>query len=102
MTMPEKREDNPRFHPIANIFPLMEGDDFDALVRDIDTNGLTDPIIMLEGKILDGRNRYLACQQLEIAHREVKFEDLKTGSDDPSAFVWSKNVMRRQLNAGQI
>lgn len=91
-----------RFHPIANIFPLMEGDEFDQLVADIEANGLTDPVIMLDGKILDGRNRYRACQALGIAHREVKFEDLTTGSDDPTAYVWSKNVMRRQLNAGQI
>lgn len=94
--------ENAHFHPIANIFPLMEGDDFEALVSDISQNGLTDPIVMLDGKILDGRNRWRACQRLGVAHREVKFSDLKLGSDDPTAFVWSKNVMRRQLNAGQI
>jgi hypothetical protein len=90
------------FHPIANIFPLMEGDEFEALVADISQNGLTDPVVMLDGKILDGRNRWNACQRLGIPHREIKFSDLKLGSDDPTAFVWSKNVMRRQLNAGQI
>lgn len=94
--------ENSRFHPIANIFPLMDGDEFEALVADIKANGLTDPIVMLDGKILDGRNRWNACQRLGIAHKEIKFEQLKLGSDDPTAFVWSKNVMRRQLNAGQI
>lgn len=93
---------NPRFHPIANIFPMMEGEEFDALVADIKANGLTDPIVMLDGKILDGRNRWMACQQLGIAHKEIKFDQLQLGSDDPTAYVWSKNVMRRQLNAGQI
>lgn len=102
MTTEIQREDNPRFHEIANIFPLMDDDAFAALVKDIDDNGLTDPVIMLDGKILDGRNRWLACQQLGIAHREVKFDQLKLGTEDPHAFVWSRNVQRRHLNAGQI
>lgn len=100
--MTEKREDNPRFHEIANMFPLMDEEGFAALVADVDENGLAEPVIMYEDKILDGRNRYLACQQLGIPHREKKFEDLTLGSDDPVAFVWSHNVIRRHLNAGQI
>lgn len=102
MTTETRSEDNPRFHEIANIFPLMDDESFEALVKDIDENGLTDPVVMLDGKILDGRNRWLACQSLGIAHREVKFDQLKLGTEDPHAFVWSRNVQRRHLNAGQI
>lgn len=89
------------FHPLANVFPLMSDEEFRALVVDIDANGLTDPIVMLEGKILDGRNRWKACQQLGIPHREIKFDELKLGSDDPAAFVWSRNTVRRHLTSGQ-
>ena len=46
------------FHPYAGLFPLMEGDEFDALVSDVLTNGLLQPIIEFDGTILDGRNRY--------------------------------------------
>lgn len=46
------------FYEIANIFPMIEKDDFEVLVVDIKENGLLEPIYLYEGKILDGRNRY--------------------------------------------
>ena len=52
------------FHPYADIFPLLEGPAFDALVEDIRERGQQEPIWLYEGKILDGRNRYRALQQL--------------------------------------
>lgn len=92
------------FHDLANAFPLITGEAFDELVEDIKTRGLLDPIVMYEGKILDGRNRWRASQHLGIPHTEVKLEDLmkKIGKDvDPVAFVWSRNAVRRQLSPSQ-
>jgi hypothetical protein len=40
------------FHPLANLFPLLEGDEFDALVEDVRTKGLLVPIVVHDGKIL--------------------------------------------------
>jgi len=54
------------FHEIAGIFPLMEKEELEALTKDIAENGLQEPIILYEGKILDGRNRYLACLQAGV------------------------------------
>lgn len=85
-----------RFHPLADAFPLLTGAEFDELVKDIDQHGLHQPVVMYDGLILDGRNRWRACQQLGKAHREIKF----TG-DDPAAYVWSTNAVRRQLTASQ-
>lgn len=89
------------FDPIANIFPLMEGQEFDALVEDIKANGLREPITLYEGKILDGRNRYRAVLQAGHQYR-LKDQDFKpyTGTK-PLEFVISANVHRRHLNTSQ-
>ena len=46
----------PAHHPIAGLFPMMEGEGFDRLVDDIRTRGLLEPIWLdVHGRILDGR-----------------------------------------------
>lgn len=94
----------PEFHPLANAFPLLTGEAFDELVEDVKVNGVLDPVVMYEGKILDGRNRWRAAQKLEMPHSEVKLEELvkhNKAPEDPVAFVWSKNAVRRQLTTSQ-
>jgi hypothetical protein len=87
----------PEFHPLANIFPLLEGEAFKALVEDIKKNGQREKIKLHDGKILDGRNRYRACKE---GIRKPEYEDLPP-STDPLAFVISANLHRRHLNETQ-
>jgi ParB-like nuclease domain len=88
-----------RFHPLADIFPLMEGAEFDALVADIKANGLREPIVLYEGKILDGRNRFRAC--LEAGIDPMVEENYGDDIGDPAAYVVSANIRRRHLRPEQ-
>lgn len=83
-------------HPISEIFPLIEGKEFDAFVEDIRKHGMRQPLVMYQGKILDGRNRWRACQALKIKPKLVPYK-----GDDPVGFVLSLNLSRRHLNESQ-
>jgi hypothetical protein len=85
------------FHPISEIFPLMGDKEFAELRDDIHVNGQRDPVTLLKGQILDGRNRYLACKDLGIDARIVEWD----GVGSPLAFVISHNLRRRHLSESQ-
>ena len=85
-----------KFHELANIFPLLSEEELAELRADIEKNGLTDPITLYEGKVLDGRNRATACEMAGITPTTIEY----TG-DDPVAFVLSKNIHRRHLTESQ-
>ena len=74
----------------------MSVQEFDELVADVRTHGLLHPIIIFEGKILDGWHRYRACLQTETPIRCRPFDGA-----DPAEFVISCNARRRQMSAGQ-
>jgi 16S rRNA G966 N2-methylase RsmD len=84
-------------HPAADLFPLMQGDEFEALVESIKTQGLREPAwLTKDGALLDGRNRVRACQAAGI-----KPEFRQFNGEDPVAFVMALNMDRRHLTVGQ-
>jgi hypothetical protein len=87
-----------KFHPLADMFPLMEGAEFDALVADIKKNGLCEAVILYDGMILDGRNRYRACLAADVSPAPI---DATRWIDDPDVYVISKNIHRRHLTVEQ-
>ena len=54
--------DNYIAHPLANMFPMIEGNAFEELKRDIAAQGILEPIRLYQGMILDGRNGYAAAK----------------------------------------
>src|SRR5258708_32860933 len=82
-----------KYPPLANIFPLMEGAAFDALVADIKANGLREPLVMYEGMLLDGRNRWRAALAAGIAitDKDIKqFDPKKDGDPEWKFETWSQ------------
>ncbi len=82
------------FHPISMLFPLIEGEAFDELVTDIKAHGLHEPIVMFEGKVRDGRNRYRACAEADIEPEFATNPLLKQAiaAIDAWGFTYQSNV----------
>jgi len=83
-------------HEIAEAFPHMSEEEINALAADIGRNGLLMPIILFEGKILDGRHRNVACDRAGVQPRFEQF----TGAD-PIAYCIAINDRRRHMTTSQ-
>lgn len=83
-------------HSLSAAFPSMTEAAFADLVEDINSNGLIQPIVLFEDKVLDGWHRYRACTE---CRREPAFVQYQ--GNDPRQFVISANAHRRQLNPSQ-
>jgi len=86
------------WHPAANMFTLLDTGEAAALAENIRMTGLLNPIVMLDGKVLDGRNRLLACLLAGVAPR---FVDWDGSGQSPAEWVVAQNVNRRMLSASQ-
>jgi ParB-like chromosome segregation protein Spo0J len=83
-------------HEYAEAFPMATESELAEMASDIKQRGLLCPIITLDGKVLDGRNRLRAC---EIAGVAPRFQEY-VGAD-PLADVVSWNLKRRHLTPSQ-
>src|SRR5215471_13367851 len=84
-------------HPLSAMFPPLSEEDFGKLAADIKLHGLRQHIVLYQGKILDGNNRYRACS---LAGIKPTFADF-TGIDaDARNYVISVNIHRRHLDPG--
>lgn len=83
-------------HPLAGLFPMLGEDDLRRLADDIETRGQEEPVWLLDGKILDGRNRDAACHLIGIDAWTKEYE-----GKDPLGFVLSLNLHRRHLTDSQ-
>lgn len=84
-------------HPVADLFPMLPDDELKDLAADITERGLLQPIVLdAENRILDGRNRYAACQLAGIEPTFTTYD-----GDDPDGYALAVNIARRNMTKGQ-
>lgn len=84
-------------HPVADLFPLLADDELAELAADIKQRGLLHPVVLdAEGRILDGRNRWAACDLAGIEPATVVYD-----GDDPDGYALTVNISRRHMTKGQ-
>jgi hypothetical protein len=87
-------------HQVAALFPELPSEELTLLARDIKARGQLEPIIVYKGLILDGRNRYRACQIAGVKPKIEEFNE-KAAKGSAEDFVLSRNLRRRHLSMGQ-
>jgi N6-adenosine-specific RNA methylase IME4 len=84
-------------HSATNLFPMMPQAELVELAKDIKERGQMVPIVVYQGKILDGRNRWAACEIAGVEPRTMEWQ----GTGSPTAWVISLNLHRRHLTPSQ-
>lgn len=81
-------------HGAAHIAPLMSEDEFRKLCQSMTEYGFfsSHSIVLYEGKILDGRNRWEAAIQTDTEPTFIQYQ-----GDDPYWFSWHANVEGRRM-----
>lgn len=79
---------NPRFR---DVIPPLDSEEYENLRESIASEGCRDAIIIWNGFIVDGHNRYRACQEFGVPFRTLE----KEFEDEDAAIEW---VMRNQLS----
>jgi ParB-like chromosome segregation protein Spo0J len=77
---------------------MMDAAEFSSLKESISKGGLKEQIWLYEGKILDGRNRYLACLEVGI---EPEFREFRGTDEQALEAVIAWNLERRHLSSWQ-
>jgi ParB-like chromosome segregation protein Spo0J len=90
----------PKIHPHANIFPMMEEDEIQMLVDSIKANGQRNFIRLdHKGRIVDGRNRWVACQRVGVKPRTRQLQRQNNANTLTDIII--ENLERRHLTTVQ-
>lgn len=85
------------FHKACMIYPWMTDRELDNLAESIKKVGLIYPIVLYEGRILDGKCRYEACRRAGVMPKFCILPD----DQDPWDFTWRANAIRAHYNEAQ-
>jgi ParB-like chromosome segregation protein Spo0J len=87
-------------HPLGATFPMMSDDEYAKLKNSIKRRGFdpTEPVLIYEGKILDGMHRYTAAKAVK---KEARFEEFRGTYGEAANLVTARNLARRNLTPSQ-
>jgi|SRR6516164_5100060 len=88
-------------HELADLLPMIDGVNFENLKVDIAKNGILEPILLFEDRILDGRNRYRAGKAVGHSFAAANFRMFDGTYAEAEAYVFSTNFLRRQMTNAQ-
>ena len=101
MVMEKAKGEEFEYSELSTVFPSFQGEEeFTQLVESIKTEGLLDPIVVWQGKIVDGRHRHLACKEARVQPEYTYLPD-DWSFDKVKNRVVALNVLRRHLTTGQ-
>jgi hypothetical protein len=83
-------------HDLANLMPMIEGKKFEELIESV-RKGLQYKIVLFEGRILDGRNRWRALKTIGHVFTAADFEIFEGTRDEAETKVIDLNMIRRQM-----
>jgi ParB-like chromosome segregation protein Spo0J len=84
-------------HPYCLWFPELDVTSYEELENSIIFDGLLEPIILLDGHILDGRHRLKVCLEVDVLPRFRNYDAAASVID----WVLAKNLYRRHLTDTQ-
>lgn len=94
-----------KVHPVANMFPLLEGDDLKQMRDSIRENGQRIPVIVDGDTLLEGRNRARCVEMLQSEGVAITLHTQQWSPPSQMAsqaeYIWDVNVTRRHLTPAQ-
>jgi hypothetical protein len=89
------------YHELSTVFSSFEDtEEFVQLVKSIREDGLNHPILLWQGKIVDGRHRHKACLEAGVEPQYEYIPDSMSLSQVMDRVV-AENILRRHLTTGQ-
>lgn len=85
-------------HPVATLFPLITGDQFNELVVSLKHNGMRHPVLLLGDQIVDGRNRFRAAKKAGV---KIVFQQIDP-NEDVCVIAMDMNIHRRDLKGRRV
>ena len=88
-------------HELADLLPMIDDKKLLDLKADIAKHGILEPILLFEGRILDGRNRHKAAKAVGHKFTPANFKTFDGDYAAAESYVFSTNYLRRQLTNAQ-